>query len=458
MIQRAAPKSKALLISVGLAIAAGHLASCGGGGSTTGSGGSIVATSVATTVTTTHAGGPVGSGSTSNGTFMTGVGGSVADWTDAPGACPTGMPQVDISTAADLASASRGDAPFDTNAPATCYFIHTGTYDMAGVVMYVLKGGDPGGTRRMFVGQDRNNVIIRGRGNVEDGTSDVTISNMTFDLTGYQQAGAFNTLNLGNGKNITVDHVTFTGDCMTGSQGGHIETNNTSNVLVEECIIEKFGHCGVNGHLDHGIYLGAGSNITIRNNLIRGNSSRGIQLYTQGGQYGTLDNITIEQNRITHNGHADYEDGIVINSYGTGPITNVTIRRNIIDNNYYSGIRFAGGTESGITVINNTFDSNGLMSPMNGSEISIDMAGGGSGTMASKNIFKVANALINDCYDATMHGFGIGNDFVDGVVPDPPKGNCITNETIGIANFVSAMSGDYHPMAPEAQNYGAYAP
>src|SRR5258708_3827846 len=96
-----------------------------------GTGGSIVATTSAAKAASSQAAGPVGgvggytSGSTS---VTTGVGGSVGDWTDAPGACPTGMPQIDITTAAELSSASRGDAPYDTNAPATCYFIHSGQY------------------------------------------------------------------------------------------------------------------------------------------------------------------------------------------------------------------------------------------------------------------------------------------------------------------------------------------
>jgi len=82
-------------------------------------------------------------------------------------------------------------------------------------------------------------------------------------------------------------------------------------------------------------------------------------MYTQGGEYGTLDKVLIERNRITENGHADYEDGIVINGSGTGPISHVTIERNILDHNRYSGIRFAGGAQSDIVITKNTFAANG---------------------------------------------------------------------------------------------------
>ncbi len=386
----------------------------------------------------------------------------IGEWTDAPGTCPTGTTRVDITTPSQLASAARSESPYDSDPPATCYFIHNGTYTTSGVVLYVLKGGVPAGTPRAFVGESRAGVVIHGRGNVEDGVSDVLVTNLTFDLTGYVQSGAFNTLNLGNGNNVTVDHVTFTGDCATGLQGGHIETNGTSNVLVDSCLIEKFGQCagtGNTGHEDHGVYLASGSHIVLLNNVIRLNSSRGVQMYTQMGEYGTLDAITLERNRIEQNGHRDYEDGVVINASGTGPITHVTIERNLVYRNYYSGIRFVGGLESGVSVAMNTFDSNGAGSTSaSRSEINIDSAGGGAGTSIGQNVFNVGHVLINDCYDAVMLGFAIGDDFVDGAVPSGAAGNCVATLTTGDPQFVSAATGDYHTGNPAAASYGAYAP
>src|SRR5262249_60985034 len=136
------------------------------------------------------------------------------------------------------------------------------------------------GARRTFIGESRKGVIIKSRASIDDGIGDLTFSNFTFDLTGYADAGSFNTLSVGTGQNITVDHLTFTGDCATGLKGGHIETNGTDGLLVEACLIEKFGHCGGGGHEDHGIYLANGKNIVIRNNVIQQNSSLGIQMYT----------------------------------------------------------------------------------------------------------------------------------------------------------------------------------
>ncbi len=87
--------------------------------------------------------------------------------------------------------------------------------------------------------------------------------------------------------------------------------------------------------------------------------SRGIQIYTQGGEYGTVDGVTIESNRIRTNGHADYEDGVAVNGTDTGTIRNVTIRHNLIYDNYFSGLRFVGNALADIRVEYNTFYQNG---------------------------------------------------------------------------------------------------
>jgi hypothetical protein len=435
-----------------------------------GSGDAPTSTGTGASTSTGGGGSPAGVGGSggSTGTSSSGVGGAggggdpagaVGEWTDAPGACPAGVPKVDIDSVAKLASASRGEDAYAGDAPSTCYFIHDGAYDQSGVVMYIKKGGIPGGARRYFVGQSRKGVVIHGRGAVDDGIGDVTIQNLTLDLTGYSETKSFNTLTLGTGKNITVDHVTFTGDCATGLQGGHIETNGTDSVLVECCLIEKFGSCNGGGHLDHGVYLASGSNLVFRNNVIRQNSSRGIQMYTQGGQYGTLDKVLIERNRITENGHADYEDGIVINGSGTGTISNVMIQRNILDHNRYSGIRFVGGAESAIVITRNTFDSNGTGSSSDKrSEINIDDVGGAAGATITANLFNISNVLINDCYDATAMGFSFGDNFVHGGIPTGTKGNCVGKQTLGDPQLVNPAMGDFHPGNPAAAAYGAYSP
>ena len=389
------------------------------------------------------------------------VPGDIGAWTDAPGACPAGMPKVDITTSAELSAAARSESPFAGDAPSTCYFVHDGTYTASGAIFYVTKGGTSDSARRVFVGQSRAGVIIKGRGGLQEkvGIGNVTVQNMTFDISGYAATGSFNTFDLADAKNVTIDHVTLTGDCNTGLRGGHLETNGTENLLVEGCLIEKYGHCGPAGHEDHGVYLASGKNLTLRNNVIRGNASRGIQMFTNDGAYGTLDGVVVENNRIYANGHADYEDGIVINAGGTGTIASVTVRRNLVYGNYYSGVRFVGGMQSAMVFDHNTFAMNGAGSTSaSRSEINLDAAGAVANGTFTTNLFDVGNTLINDCYDAASKGFHIGDAFVHGTVVTGAKASCLDAPKTGDPTFVDAASGDYHPKNAAASAYGAYAP
>jgi Right handed beta helix region len=437
---------------------------CGGDGAS-------ASTSTSTSTNGSSAGGggaasTSSSASTSSGGGAGGGGGAPGDvgvWTDAPGACPAGIPKVDITTAAQLASAARGEDAFAGDAPSTCYFLHNGTYKDNGVILYITKGGAAGGARRYFIGESRAGVIINGRGNIEDGVSDVTVENLTMDLTGYPKNGEFDTLTVGTGKNITLDHLTFTGDCATGHKGGHIEPVGTKNLLVEACLIEKFGGCGANGHEDHGVYIAAGSGLVFRNNIIRENSSRGIQMYTQSGDFGTIDDVLIERNLFQKNGHGNQEDGLLVSSSGAGKITKITVQRNIFDSNWYSGIRFVGGSESGVVVTRNTFSSNSVGSTsVNRSDINVDTDAddkdGAAGTTFTANIFNVGYTLINDCFDGKARAFTFGDNFVNGKIAAGAKGNCVGAQTLGDPQFADAAKGDFHPKNPAAAAYGAYAP
>ncbi|MGZ3456506.1 MAG: right-handed parallel beta-helix repeat-containing protein [Polyangiales bacterium] len=390
-----------------------------------------------------------------------GAPGDIGVWTDAPGACPAGMPKVDITTSAQLSAAARSETPYDGDAPATCYFLHDGTYTASGAIFYVTKGGASDTARRFFVGQSRAGVIIKGRGGLQEkmGIGNVTVQNMTFDISGYAATGSFNTFDLADAKNVTIDHVTFTGDCNTGLRGGHLETNGTQNLLVEACLIEKYGHCGPTGHEDHGVYLASGKNLTLRNNVIRGNASRGVQMFTNNGIYGTLDGVVLEKNRIHGNGHAEYEDGIVINAGGTGTIANVTVRRNLVYGNFYSGVRFVGGMQSAMVFDHNTFVRNGAGSTSaSRSEINLDDVGAAAGGTFTGNLFDVGNTLINDCYDAATKGFHLGGNFVHGTVVTGTKASCLDAPKTGDPMFVDAAAEDYHPKNAAAIPYGAYAP
>ena len=370
--------------------------------------------------------------------------GAIGEWTDEPGACPTGATRADITTAAQMADASRGDGPI-----ADCYFVHDGTYVQSGTspILYFTRGGSAA-QPVVWVGQSRAGVQIRGRASFDAGAPFVTLSNMTLDLTGYTQSGAFNTVTV-LADHVTVRRLTVTGDCATGLRGGAIEVDGGADVLIEDNLIEKFGQCQGDGHLDHGVYLGSGSDITIRNNLVRGNSSRGIQLNTEGGAFGTLSGILIERNRITGNGHRDYEDGIVVNGAGAGAISNLVVRRNLIYRNYYAGIRFVGDAISGVTIEYNTFVDDGAQTSAPGrSEVNLD-----DGTPAgsiTRNIFVAERTLINTCAPSLT--------FSDNVVDGPATGGCVGTITAVDPAFVDAAGGDFHPTATAASGYGAYAP
>jgi hypothetical protein len=408
----------------------------------------------------TGTGGTTAGGGTGGGTGL--PTGDIGTWTDAPGKCPTGTTQIDVTTVADLASAARGEDSHGSDPVGACYLIHDGSYVQSGTSpsLYIKVGGSDAAHRRIFVGQSRAGVIVKGRASIDSGVSHVQLSNLTFDISGYVQSGSFNTVTLlADSTDLRIDHVTFTGDCATGANGGHVEVDGSSDVVVESCLIEKFGRCGPNGHQDHGVYLGSGSNITIRNNEIRGNASRGIQLNTEGGDYGTLDNVTIAQNRVHDNGHADYEDGIVMNATGTGTISNVVIEHNLIYQNYYSGLRESGAVFKSVVVRYNTFFHNGAASTgASRSELNLDDVGSGAATTITGNIAVASGRVLNDCYDAQPRGYLLDDNVAQGTSPTGAAGNCISGSITADPAFVNAATADFHAGNPAVAKYGAYAP
>lgn len=409
------------------------------------------------------AGGPGASGDADGATGNTVAGGGATDigtWTDAPGQCPAGTTQVDITQLSELEGATRGEGRYASDPPGVCYLVHDGTYQQSGgtLPMYIQKGGVDATHQRVFVGQSRGGVVVRGRATVDAGVSHVRISNLTFDLTGFSQSGSFNTVTLLAGNDLVVDHVTFTGDCKTGANGGHVEVDGASGVLVEACIIEKFGRCGPDGHQDHGVYLASGKDITLRDNDIRGNASRGIQFNTEGGNFGTLDGVTIERNRVHDNGHADYEDGIVMNATGTGKISNVVVQNNLIYANYYSGLRESGAVFESISIRDNTFFHDGAASSGAGrSELNLDSAGSGASTVVTRNVIVAASAFLNDCYDSKARNYVLEDNVVQGSAPGG-SGDCVSGSVTVNPMFADASAGDFHANAAAVSGYGAYAP
>lgn len=401
-------------------------------------------------------------GSSDGGSDSGGSGGGdldIGEWVDMPGACPDGTTQVDITTIDELNAASRGEGDYADDGPGTCYFIHDGEYSGGSdPAVYITHGGTTEAPI-YFVGESRDGVHIVGRAGMDQDGSHVVLRNMTFDLTGYSHDDSFNTVSVMAVEDITIDHVTFTGDCATGANGGHIETVGTNGLHVEACLIERFGRCGPEGHQDHGIYLADGDDITIVNNVIRENASRGIQLYTGSGEGDTLGNVTIERNRIHDNGHGDYEDGIAINGQDAGTIDTVAIRRNLFYSNYYSGIRFAGNATSAITIEHNTFAGNGAGSSSESrSEINIDGdSGGAANATISGNIFAIGNLLINDCMGSDAMAFSIADNVASGPIAAGDDA-CVGSVVDADPQFVDAAGADFHTGNPAVAEYGAYAP
>jgi hypothetical protein len=441
----------------------------GRGGVTSSNGGCPIADGGASTRAGATSGGEsgnsadAGSGTEAGNAGADSSGGSgpvtVGEWTDAPGECPAGSTRVDITTLDEMESASRGES----DQTGTCFFVHDGTYTQSGstIPLYFMRGGSAGAPI-VWVGESRSGVVIQGRATFEVGSDHIQLSNMTLDISTVTQTGAYNTITV-FASDVTLSHLTLTGDCAHGSQGGHIEVPGQDDpsaplqdhVVIDSCLIEKFGHCDADGSLDHGIYLSSGNDIQIRNSIIRGNSSRGIQIYTHYEDSSlTLTNLLIERNLIEANGHGDYQDGMVINgnvdSNFTGPIDGVTIRNNIFWQNFYSAIRFAGNSVTGVSITNNTFVDDGSASTASGrSELNLD--DGTPVASAKQNLFAPATTVVNSCVDSLQV---VGNFDWGG----SPGGTCVTGFIRSDPQFTDAANGDFHTGNPLATGFGAYGP
>lgn len=380
-------------------------------------------------------------------------GAPIGEWTDAPGQCPAGYRVIDVRTNADLSAATRGEGAFAGGA-ATCYLIHNGTYSQNGAVLLWFQQSGSASQPIVYVGESRAGVIIHARATFGEAARPVRfirVENLTFDLRGYSNGSSpFNTLDILASTDITVSHVTFTGDCTVGHNGGHIETTGAARVLVEACLLENYGQCGPNGHQDHGVYLAGGTDLTFRNNVIRGNASRGIQLYSPDAP---LRNVVIEDNRIYDNGHAAYEDGIVINPAGQ-MLDGLIVRRNVIYRNFYSGVRFVGADMRNVSITGNTFANNGERSTTaTPSSVNLDDASAGANATITLNLFASTRPIINQCYTSATRALSIRDNFASAAIAAMP---CVSEVVVGDPMFADAASGDFHPNAAAAQRYGAY--
>lgn len=363
---------------------------------------------------------------------------------------------IKISNAAELADASRGTGRFAEAPPDTTFVIQDGTYAAPeyNALMWITKGGTAK-SPRVFKGESRDGVVIVGRATVE--ADHVELRNMTFDITNYEVSAdkSFNTITVAGAKNVRITDVTCTGNQAKGKMGGHIQPTMLNhripeNIVIENCVIEKFGrlkHPG--GKLDHGIYVSAGRTILIRNNEIRYNAGRGIQLYAHEGGWKRISDIMIVGNRIHHNGRLPYTDGIVIATAGYAPpgsIADVTIRHNIFYKNAHSGIRFNSKATRNILVENNTFYHNGEGTKW-GLGIDIDSDGKGKDARIRKNLFVPEYVAVFGVRYAKDMVFE--DNLLEGRPGDLPVGKTYRNL------LTAPEEGDFTPRDPAHKGYGA---
>jgi len=379
-----------------------------------------------------------------------------------------GYSVVELDTAAKIAAAARGTAPYDTDANDVVYLIKNGTYTYGtSYMLQVDKGGLSAARKRYFIGETRHGVVIGSKAVIE--SDYIVVQNMKWDMSSYDQGGTYSTITT-TAAEIEIRDVTMVSTYPNGcKQGGGIEVQApTTNLVIDNCVIDGYGGAGTgNGSMDHGLYVGAVNGMTVTNTIIRNNASRGVQLYTSGGDYGVINNLTIRNCWIYGNGtHVTnpdyvYRDNILVSDQAaTTSISNVLIEECFLWDGYYSGFRTAGASETNITVRYCTFHDNGLRVGVDGydgnpSEINFDGTGCGNDTEITKCIFDVGVDLTNlPGDDPSARGFSIDDNVVNGSVPGTP--NWVTNVVVEDPQFVNADGNNFHTQNPDVAAYGVY--
>lgn len=384
-----------------------------------------------------------------------------------------GYTVVELDTVAKLRAASHGEAPYDTDDPDTAYLIKNGTYNYGtSPVLDTWVNGLSAARKRYFIGETRHGVILTGKVIIE--SDNIVLQNFKMDMSAYDQGGTYSSLTVLAAANPELRDLTLHSAWPYGAkQGGGIEVTSSlptlpTNLVVDNCLVEGFGGSGTgNGSMDHGIYIGAVDGMTVTNTIIRNNCSRGIQVYTSGGDYGTISDVTVRNCWIYGNGtHVTnpdyvYRDNVLISDQATGgSISNVLIEECFIWDGYYSGYRTAGAEETSIVVRNCTFHDNGLRIGIDGydgdpSEINFDSTGCGADTLIERCIFDVGVTMTNLPGDnPATRGFSIDDNVVNGSVPGTPA--WVTNVVVEDPQFVDADGNNFHTQNPDVAAYGVY--
>lgn len=234
-------------------------------------------------------------------------------------------------------------------------------------------------------------------------------------------------------------------------ENGGIQVSGASSE-VRDCLvgIRADGTVGTTYGATYGIIFGAGTNITISHNYVRVNNSN-----IRGDNPGA--NAILEYNEVDSidgtpgGGHTNTFDGILV----IGAATNVTVRNNLLKNMEGGGLEFGftGGTVTGTstenTVTSNGFSSAGVPST-EGMGVAFYFMSGASTMTFSNNIvsnnggpgvvvMRATNIVIsqNSIFgNGTAAGLGIDNDIRVGTDPNtymPPNGVTINDSGDGDA-------------------------
>jgi hypothetical protein len=98
---------------------------------------------------------------TASWTANAGSEGSIGHWQDVDGQCPAGSTRVDLTSVAQIRSASRGEPPLRSGRPGNLLLPPQRTYQDASALLYITHGG-AAGRPVVFVGQSREGVVLRG--------------------------------------------------------------------------------------------------------------------------------------------------------------------------------------------------------------------------------------------------------------------------------------------------------
>ncbi len=181
-----------------------------------------------------------------------------------------------------------------------------------------------------------------------------------------------------------------------GNQGIRIENDSTTGVTIEDCRIgvDASGNASANG--TNGIQINDGAdNVTIRNNVISGNTGDGLQIAGGGGDgSGHL----IENNKIGTNGagtscSTNFGNG-TIGIAIQGGVANMTIQNNIIGCNGRTqsaggsngdGIQWAAASSTNNQIKNNYIGTNASGTNLGNHQNGIDLGNGVNNSLIQGN-------------------------------------------------------------------------